>query len=100
MIRGRAGDDVIQGSERADELYGEHGNDVLQGGIDSDRPYGSEGNDIIVGTCDDYLSGEKGMINCLEVMTMTFCTEERVLDMIIDLSPENGHDSVSNCEET
>jgi Ca2+-binding RTX toxin-like protein len=45
-LRGRGGDDTINGGEGADWLYGDAGNDRLNGGAGSDRLYGLDGNDL------------------------------------------------------
>ena len=52
VVYGNEGDDLIHGTEKADELYG---------GQDHDQMYGSEGNDTMWGgNDDDYLHGEDG----------------------------------------
>jgi Ca2+-binding RTX toxin-like protein len=45
-INGGAGNDVLRGSGRRDDLLGEGGNDLLEGGPDTDRIFGGAGRDI------------------------------------------------------
>lgn len=54
-------DDIIDGRDRADTIYGALGNDVLIGGIGDDLLFGGGGNDVLVGgTGTDTLSGDDG----------------------------------------
>src|SRR6185503_6422854 len=56
-IRGRAGDDQIDGGDQNDFLYGQEGNDVIHGGAGADGAVGALGNDILYGDDgDDQLS--------------------------------------------
>ena len=68
-IYGLAGNDYIEGSGLADELYGDDGddylfggsgNDVLRGGSGYDNLYGDAGNDTLYGDADDNLDGGFG----------------------------------------
>ena len=56
-----AGDDVMGGSSRNDNLWGGTGNDTLLGYAGDDKLYGEEGNDQLQGGADnDYLDGGVG----------------------------------------
>lgn len=48
MLRGMAGDDVMQGAGGNDTLYGGDGNDFLMGGEGNDSLLGEAGNDLAV----------------------------------------------------
>gem|GEM_PF-4153455 len=62
IVDGGDGNDLIYGSENADELKGGAGNDHLDGLDDSDNLYGGEGNDQLYGgDGDDALTGEGGV---------------------------------------
>lgn len=62
IVDGGDGNDLIYGSENADELKGGAGNDHIDGLDDSDNLYGGEGNDqLFGGDGDDALSGEGGV---------------------------------------
>jgi len=62
-----AGDDLINGGESIDNLFGNSGDDTLYGGAGNDRIYGQDGDDILVvgsgndrlvaGNGDDFLNG-------------------------------------------
>jgi|GEM_PF-711590 len=55
------GNDVVDGADGADALYGENGDDVLLGGAGIDQLDGGTGGDILVGgTGDDRLAGGLG----------------------------------------
>lgn len=49
IIYGRAGDDEINGNGGANHLYGEEGNDTITGGTANDEIYGGDDNDVIDG---------------------------------------------------
>ncbi|MBU3626460.1 calcium-binding protein [Polynucleobacter sp. JS-Safj-400b-B2] len=59
---GYAGDDKLYGEEGNDQLQGNDGNDYLDGGIGNDTLFGQVGNDILVGgDGDDLLMGFTGV---------------------------------------
>ena len=59
--KGNSLDNVITGTDGANELRGGAGNDRLEGGIGSDKLYGDLGNDTLIGGRDrDYLYGGDG----------------------------------------
>jgi Ca2+-binding RTX toxin-like protein len=58
---GTAFDDIIDGRDRADTIYGALGNDVLIGGVGDDELFGGGGDDdLIGGTGTDALAGDAG----------------------------------------
>ncbi len=60
-VNGKAGDDRITGSPRADILYGGSGNDRIKGGKGDDNIQGNAGNDSITGGLGtDVISGGAG----------------------------------------
>jgi hypothetical protein len=73
-LDGGSGNDVIEGSDLADELFGSKGRDVLRGdsgndffkgGPGPDRCYGEAGNDDCLGSKGaDYCNGGKGKDEC------------------------------------
>lgn len=61
IMYGIGGDDIILGGQGADELYGNSGNDVLRGHSGDDILEGNSGNDVLYGGSDnDELSGNSG----------------------------------------
>ncbi|WP_416896171.1 MAG: S8 family serine peptidase [Minwuia sp.] len=58
-IRGRGGDDALQGGDEADTILGEAGADSLDGGDGNDRLAGGDGIDSLTGGLgDDVISGD------------------------------------------
>ncbi|MEO1656317.1 MAG: cadherin domain-containing protein [Pseudomonadota bacterium] len=63
QIRGGAGNDVIYGGDRGNDLYGEGGDDHLYGGRTADWLFGGDGNDVLDAVESDsgnYLDGGAG----------------------------------------
>ena len=61
-LYGRAGDDQIAGLDGNDYLYGEDGDDILDAGDGNDRVYGGSGTDQITGgEGNDLLYGQDGI---------------------------------------
>jgi Ca2+-binding RTX toxin-like protein len=60
-IRGKNGDDFLDGKDKGDWIYGFGGNDVLSGHGGNDRLFGGDGNDVLVGgSGNDLLRGGLG----------------------------------------
>lgn len=60
-IVGADGDDVLDGTERGNLMYGRAGDDLISGFGGDDEIYGEDGNDTILGgTGDDYIDGGQG----------------------------------------
>jgi Ca2+-binding RTX toxin-like protein len=53
LIYGSSGDDLIEGTDDADEIFGFEGNDTVKGGKGKDKLYGGSGNDSLDGGEDD-----------------------------------------------
>jgi Ca2+-binding RTX toxin-like protein len=53
LIYGSSGDDLIEGTDGADEIFGFEGNDTVKGGKGKDKLYGGSGNDSLDGGEDD-----------------------------------------------
>lgn len=49
VIRGRRGDDYLEGGDGVDRLYGDAGNDQIQGWGGNDSLYGGSGDDLLSG---------------------------------------------------
>ncbi|WP_019673718.1 calcium-binding protein [Psychrobacter lutiphocae] len=61
VVFGRAGNDMIIGTESSDVLHGGEGDDVILSLGGNDKLYGAEGNDVLVsGTGNDWLVGGIG----------------------------------------
>ncbi|MFI3194494.1 MAG: hypothetical protein QX195_01605 [Methylococcaceae bacterium] len=61
ILNGLDGNDIIYGKDLEDDLSGGIGNDTLYGGNDQDFLYGQDGNDLLYGEQDaDYLDGGVG----------------------------------------
>lgn len=61
-VSGNDGDDLIIGSQLADEIGGGNGDDILLGNDGNDILFGFNGNDTLDGgSGDDYLSGGEGV---------------------------------------
>ncbi|RED53783.1 type I secretion C-terminal target domain-containing protein [Aestuariispira insulae] len=58
---GSNGNDMINGADKGDRLYGHGGNDILHGGNGTDWLDGGSGNDLLIADRDaDYLTGGSG----------------------------------------
>ena len=61
ILNGSVKDDVMVGTDRADEIFGFEGNDIIHGGKGKDKLYGGGGNDTLSGEDDeDELYGGEG----------------------------------------
>jgi Ca2+-binding RTX toxin-like protein len=66
VLDGGAGDDLLTGGPKADELLGRGGNDSLEGGDGNDVLKGSGGNDALHGgDGNDRLDGGSGVDSCI-----------------------------------
>lgn len=59
-VFGRAGNDVISGTNKSDVLHGGSGNDTIYGGWGADELYGAEGDDLIYLSAGDMANGGVG----------------------------------------
>lgn len=59
--RGRAGNDTLEGTPRANVIFGGDGDDLIEGGSSNDKLHGDAGNDTIGGgTGHDRVYGDDG----------------------------------------
>jgi hypothetical protein len=69
LIDARGGDDILIGSDFADDLRGADGNDTLDGGDGNDLLNGGKGNDTVHGGADDdilLVIGNEGVLDILD----------------------------------
>ena len=60
-LNAHEGDDLLSGDDGDDRLYGDAGRDVLHGGAGNDQLYGGRDDDLLIGGAgDDYLDGGLG----------------------------------------
>lgn len=90
IVFGRAGDDSINGTAKADTLHGGLGDDNLQGWAGNDRLFGAEGDDLLNGgSGNDYLIGGIGND------TFVFGAKSGH-DIIVDFNNDIGYKDVLN----
>ncbi|MEU8237424.1 calcium-binding protein [Actinoplanes missouriensis] len=107
-IRGGAGNDVITGNSRANQLFGGPGNDTIRGGGGDDDLYGEDGLDHLDGgTGNDELTGDDALGARFYADTMLggpgwdwVGYDSRAAGVVVDLDGAKGDDGKPGEKDT
>lgn len=99
IVKGNIGNDMLRGGQGADEVDGESGDDVLNGNLDNDNVFGGAGNDLVRGgKNDDNLMGGDGDDVLVGDMGQDFLTGQGGSDTCVLRSGEAAASSLGTAD--